>query len=116
MTESVLTTCYPGSMPDYTLSEVAAFKLWVANRTAQLLSVGEEFLDASELIDRIRRRDPKAAEMVSQFFASYDAWYELSERMIRDEPFRVSHQTELQERTAAKDRDRQSLIAHLNKR
>ena len=103
-------------MTEYTRYEVAAFKLWVANRTAQMLKVGEEFLDLSELLERIQRKDAKAAERLDAFFKAYDAWYELSSRMIADDAFRREHQDELLDRISDRDNDRQALLVHLNRR
>ena len=102
-------------MTEYTRYEVAAYKLWVANRTAQMLRVDEGFLDLSELLERIQSRDAKAAEKLGQFFRSYDAWYELSSKMIEDDAFRKEHQGELLDKISDRDNDRQALLVYLNK-
>jgi hypothetical protein len=103
-------------MTSYTRCEVAAYKLWVANRTAQMLSVQEEFLDMTELMERIQRRDPRAAEKLDQFFKAYDAWYDLSARMIEDDAVRRDHQEELMDKISERDNARQALLVHLNRR
>lgn len=105
-------------MTEYTRYEVAAYKLWVANRTAQMLGVDEEFLDLSELLERIQGRDPKAAEKLERFFTAYDVWYDLSARMIEieDDAIRRSHQDELLDKISDRDNGRQALLVYLTRR
>jgi hypothetical protein len=100
-------------MTNYTPAEVAAFKLWVANRTAQLLGVKEELLGESELMDRIQTRDSKAADILNRFFVAYNEWYDLSARMGEDEALRRSLQAELLDKISERDNLRQALLVHL---
>ncbi|HZT32674.1 MAG TPA: hypothetical protein VFA33_22480 [Bryobacteraceae bacterium] len=102
-------------MTEYTRYEVAAYKLWVANRTLEMLGVDEGFLDLPELLERIQQRDAKAAEKLDTFFKAYDAWYELSANMIADEAFRRDHQDEILDRISDRDNERQALLVYLNR-
>jgi hypothetical protein len=103
-------------MTTYTRFDVAAFKWGAASRAAQMLGLADDFLDTSELLEQIESRDAQAAALLTQFFAVYDEWYELSSRMIEDDAFRASHQEELLDKIHARDDARQRLIAHLTKR
>lgn len=95
--------------------DVAAFKWGAANRAAQMLGIAEAFLHTSEPLERIQCRDPKAADLLTRFFAAYDNWYDLSARTIEDDEFRKRHQAELLDKIAARNNTRQALIAHLTK-
>jgi hypothetical protein len=101
-------------MMDYASFDVAAFKWGAANRAAQMLGIAEAFLHTSEPLERIQCRDPKAADLLTRFFAAYDNWYDLSARRIEDDD-RKRHQAELLDKIAALDNTRQALIAHLTK-
>ncbi|MGA9626974.1 MAG: hypothetical protein WBQ65_21040 [Bryobacteraceae bacterium] len=103
-------------MTNYTRFDVAAFKWGAASRAARMLSLADDFLGTSELLEQIQARDAEAAALLTQFFAVYDDWYELSSQMIEDDAIRMSHQEELLDKIHARDDARQRLIAHLAKR
>ena len=76
---------------------------------------GEEgFFDLRELLERIQQRDSEAAEKLDRFFKAYEAWHDLTTRMIDDESLRTSVQAELLERISGRDNERQALLIHLN--
>jgi hypothetical protein len=81
-----------------------------------MLGLADDFLGTSELLEQIEVRNAQAAALLTQFFAVYDDWYELSSKMVADDAFRVSHQGELLDKIHARDDARQRLIAHLAKR
>jgi hypothetical protein len=102
-------------MTNYSPYEVAAYKLWVLNRTAQLLGIDREFLDGSELTQRIEHSDSEAAQKLDRFFKAYDEWYDLSSRMIEDETLRANttYQDELGDKIHERDEERSALLAYL---
>jgi hypothetical protein len=99
-------------MTNYTRYELAAYKLWVLNRTAQMLGINDEFLDASELMQRIEGRDSRAAQKLDRFFKAYDDWYDHSSLMIEDETIRAKTavQDELGNKIHERDEERQALL------
>lgn len=103
-----------GGLTDYSRYDLAAFKLGALNRAAQMLGNRDESLN-SELLDFIRKVDPTAADLITNFFAAYDDWYEWSSKHIGDDGIEGDEMSELIDKDLARDEARIKLIAHLAK-